>query len=36
VERLTNAGVEMGVATTPEKFAAQMDAAYKRWTQVVD
>lgn len=35
VERLTNAGVEMGVATTPQKYAEAMDAAFKRWTDVV-
>ena len=35
VQRLTAAGVEMGVATTPEKFAAQMDTEYKLWTEVV-
>jgi hypothetical protein len=23
------------VATTPEKFAAQMDAEYRRWTEVI-
>lgn len=36
VKRLTNAGVEMGVATTPEKFSAQIDADFKRWTEVVE
>jgi tripartite-type tricarboxylate transporter receptor subunit TctC len=35
VQRLTAAGVEMGVATTPENFAARMDAEYRRWTEVV-
>jgi len=35
VLRLTTAGVGMGVATTPEKFAAQMDAEFKRWTDAV-
>jgi tripartite-type tricarboxylate transporter receptor subunit TctC len=35
VQRLTAAGVEMGIATTPEKFAVQMDAEFKRWTDVV-
>lgn len=36
VQRLTAAGVEMGVATTPEKFSAQIDAEFKRWTDVVE
>jgi len=36
VQRLTAAGMELGIATTPEKFAAQMDAEFRRWTEVVD
>lgn len=36
IQRLTGAGVEMGAATTPEKFAAQMATEYKRWATVVD
>ncbi len=35
VRVLTNAGIEMGVATTPEKFAAQMNAEFERWDEVV-
>jgi tripartite-type tricarboxylate transporter receptor subunit TctC len=35
VQRLTAAGVDMGAATTPEKFASQMDVAFARWTDVI-
>jgi tripartite-type tricarboxylate transporter receptor subunit TctC len=34
-QRLTAAGIEI-VTNTPEQFAGQMDADYKRWSQVID
>jgi tripartite-type tricarboxylate transporter receptor subunit TctC len=34
-QRLTTAGLVLGLATTPEKFSAQMDAEFKHWTEVV-
>ncbi|WP_295374304.1 tripartite tricarboxylate transporter substrate binding protein [uncultured Pseudacidovorax sp.] len=36
IQRLTQAGSEMGAATTPEKFAAQMQGEFKRWTAVLE
>lgn len=36
VQRLTAAGVEMGLANTPEQYAAHIDADFKRWTSVVE
>lgn len=34
-QRLTAAGIELGVATTPDTFAAEIDSDFKRWTAVV-
>lgn len=36
VQRLTAAGIDMGAATTPEKFAAQINTEFQRWTTVLD
>jgi tripartite-type tricarboxylate transporter receptor subunit TctC len=36
IQRLTQAGSEMGAATTPEKFAAHMQNDFKRWTAVLE
>ncbi|WP_051953355.1 Bug family tripartite tricarboxylate transporter substrate binding protein [Xenophilus azovorans] len=36
MDRLSATGVELGVATTPEKFSAQLDAEFKHWAGVVE
>jgi tripartite-type tricarboxylate transporter receptor subunit TctC len=34
-QRMTAAGIELGVATTPEAFAAQIDEEFKRWNSAI-
>jgi len=36
VQRLTSAGLDVGTSASPEQFAAQIDAEWKRWTTTLD